>query len=464
MLRSMSELGSSEAARLPKIGEYEILQGLLGDLVLRPWFDWVILRSVAHGYFPLSRAWAAAQVAGNSYQRFLEALPGRNLPREPVLWAMRQVERRRRVYESASKRWETVFFGERDSRAETRVAAELARHTAAHDHMLSRYAFLPFVARLPAVRWEVAAPPQVEARHGERLAAVESAFPAPGAVEVEASRAVAGAYGPERWLRFGSPVLGDTAWARVSEPEGVADPPTVIFLHGVAMENDMWRGSADILTNGLVGPIRVIRPEGPWHGRRRPANWYGGEPVIGRGPIGLIELFQAWVSEIAVLVRWARQTSGGPVALGGVSLGALASQLAAVVGTHWPKSLVPDALFLVATSGAILDVAHEGSLTRAVKLQPQIEARGWTVAELDRWLPLLEPNGPPVMGPERVVMVIGQSDDLTHHAGGSALAEAWGLPEANLFTRPQGHFSVSLGLLRDRAPIARLAEILAASS
>jgi len=464
MLRHMTDFRSSGAASLPKIGEYGILQGLLGDLVLRPWFDWVILRSVAHGYFPLSRAWAAAQVAGNSFERFLEALPDRNLPRDPVLWAMKQVERRRRSYESARRRWETVFFGDRDSRGETLVAAELARHTAAHDHMLSRYAFLPFVAHLPSVRWDVASPRQVETQHGERLAALESAFPAPGAVEVESSRAVAGAYGPEQWLRFRSPVLGDTSWARVSTPGGVADPPTVIFLHGVAMENDMWRGSADILTNGLVGPIRVIRPEGPWHGRRCSENWYGGEPVIGRGPIGLIELFQAWVSEIAVLVRWARQTSQGPVALGGVSLGALASQLAAVVSTYWPKSLVPDALFLVATSGAILDVAHEGSLTRAVKLQPQIESCGWTVDELSRWLPLLEPNGPPVMGPERVVMVIGESDDLTHHAGGSALAEAWGLPQANLFTRPQGHFSVSLGLLRDRAPITRLAEILAASN
>lgn len=459
----MNDPGSPEVARLPKIGEYEILQGLLGDLVLRPWFDWVILRSVAHGYFPLSRAWAAAQVAGKSFDRFLEALPGTGFPREPILWAMKQVERRRQSYESARRRWETVFFGPTDSREETRVAAELTRHSSAHDYMLSRYAFLPFVGRLPPVRWQVATPQEVQARHGERLAAPATAFPAPEPPPVETSRAVPGAYGPEQWLRFGSPLLGDTAWARVSTPEGVADPPTVIFLHGVAMENDMWRGSADILTNGLVGPVRVIRPEGPWHGRRRAANWYGGEPVLGRGPIGLIELFQAWVSEIAVMVHWARQTSRGPVALGGVSLGALASQLAAVVAGRWPEALVPDALFLVATSGAILDVAHQGSLTRAVRLQSQIEASGWTLDELGRWRALLEPAGPPAMGAERVVMVIGESDDLTHHAGGATLARAWGLPEENLFSRPQGHFSVSLGLLRDRAPVARLAEILAAT-
>ena len=57
-------------------------------------------------------------------------------------------------------------------------------------------------------------------------------------------------------------------------------------------------------------------------------------------------------------------------------------------------------------------------------------------------------------------MLIGESDDLTQHEGGLALARDWGLPEANLFTRRQGHFSVSLGLLRDRAPLGRLAEVL----
>ena len=57
-------------------------------------------------------------------------------------------------------------------------------------------------------------------------------------------------------------------------------------------------------------------------------------------------------------------------------------------------------------------------------------------------------------------MLIGESDDLTQHEGGLALAQAWGLPKANLFTRRRGHFSVSLGLLRDRAPLRRLAEIL----
>jgi pimeloyl-ACP methyl ester carboxylesterase len=460
MLRGMTASESAEAPRLPKVGEYRILQGLLGELVLRPWFDWVALRTVAHGYFPLSRAWAAALASGTNVRRFLTELPGEGLQPDLLGWALQQVEQRRAGYDSAAGRWETAFFGTRQSRPETLIAAELARHRAAHELMATRYAFLPLVARLPSVRWQVARPREVEARHAPRLSAPEAAFPQPEIPAIEPSRPVTGAQGPESWLRFRAPVMGDTAWARVSTPDGVADPPTLIFLHGIAMENDMWRGAADPLTSGAIDGLRVIRPEGPWHGRRRLPGWYGGEPAIGRGPLGMLDLFHAWVAEIACLIAWARETSDGPVAVGGVSLGALTAQLAAVAARQWQAELRPDALFLVATSGTVLDIAESGSLSRAVELQPRIAAAGWTRAALARWRPLLEPAGPPVMGAERVVMLIGESDDLTQHEGGLALARAWGLPEANLFTRRQGHFSVSLGLLRDRAPLRRLTEVL----
>jgi hypothetical protein len=94
MLPDMYGSESDEPPRLPKVGEYRILQGLLGELVLRPWFDWVALRTVAHGYFPLSRAWAAALASGNSVPRFLEELPGAGLPPDPLAWALAQVDRR----------------------------------------------------------------------------------------------------------------------------------------------------------------------------------------------------------------------------------------------------------------------------------------------------------------------------------------------------------------------------------
>ncbi|MHC4984316.1 MAG: alpha/beta fold hydrolase, partial [Planctomycetota bacterium] len=371
---------------MPETGGFASLRGPLGEVVFRPWFDWVAVRAVAHGYLPLSRAWAAALSSDRSVQRFLEVLPGRSLPPKVVAWALRQVEDRRRSYEPADRAWLAGFFGPRDGSRSDLVGLELARHGAAHRLMAARCAFLPLVHRLPAVKWQVTRPAEVEARHASRLASPAAAFPAPRDLAVEASRSVEGPAGPEHWLRFHSPTMDDTAWARVSAPAGVADPPTLIFLHGIAMENDMWRGAADPLLKGAIDGVRVIRPEGPWHGRRRPDGWYGGEPAFGLGPRGFLELFEAWVGEVAVLTRWARRTSKGPVALGGVSLGALTSQLAAVAAHDWPDDMRADALFLVATSGQLLAVAEDGSLARAVKLQSHIRAQGWTRDALARWL------------------------------------------------------------------------------
>jgi pimeloyl-ACP methyl ester carboxylesterase len=72
---------------------------------------------------------------------------------------------------------------------------------------------------------------------------------------------VLSAYGREYWLRYPAPVAGDTAWARVVEPEYIKHPPTLIFLHGIAMENEMWRGSADLVNQLALEGIRVIKPE-----------------------------------------------------------------------------------------------------------------------------------------------------------------------------------------------------------
>jgi pimeloyl-ACP methyl ester carboxylesterase len=371
------------------------------------------------------------------------------------------VQNRNATYRAAEAAWRNAFFGEADPGESALVEAERLRQEAAHQLMLTRFAFLPLRRRLPAVRWEVASPQAVEAVHGTRLAGSEAAYPAPAQPEIEVSRPVLSAYGREYWLRYPAPVAGDTAWARVVEPEHVKNPPTLIFLHGIAMENEMWRGSTDMASELALQGIRVIKPEGPWHGRRRCAGWYGGEPAIGLGPKGFLDFFQYWIAEVSVLVAWAKARGGASVALGGVSLGALNAQRAAVAANYWPMNCRPDALMLVATSGAMMGVAHSGSLANAVNLAPQIEAAGWSAEELTRWLPLLEPQEAPVMAPERIVMVLGHADDVTPSAGGKALARRWQVPAANVFARHQGHFSVSLGMLRDRAPLERLKEIFA---
>jgi hypothetical protein len=187
---------------------------------------------------------------------------------------------------------------------------------------------------------------------------------------------------------------------------------------------------------------------------------YGGEPVLARGPAGLLDYFHAHVVELGRLVAWARATRGGPVAIGGASLGALTAQLAAVAARHWPEEMRPDALLLVAPSHSLTAVTFEGSLTRALGVPDAIRAAGWTLRDIEHWRPLLEPLTAPAVPADRIVVVIGMSDDVTLTAGGEALVRHWQVPEDNVFRSPAGHFSTSLGLARDTGPFRRLLEVL----
>ena len=189
--------------------------------------------------------------------------------------------------------------------------------------------------------------------------------------------------------------------------------------------------------------------------------FYGGEPIIARGMDGMLGVFEAWLAEIAILVRWARESGSRTVVLSGVSLGSLTAQLAATASRNWPAEMRPDILFLVATSGSLLNVALEGSLARALNVPQRLAAAGWTAETIAPWLPLLEPSGPSAIDPRRIVMVLGEADTLTPYAGGSALARLWQVPDENVFIRRQGHFSVALGLLSDPEPIDRLLAIIA---
>jgi len=273
--------------------------------------------------------------------------------------------------------------------------------------------------------------------------------------KIDTSQAVIGNGRRIYWLRFSSPVLGDTAWAKVVEPEAVDNPPTLIFLHGIGVELEMWPPTADPLDALVKHGVRIVRPTAPWHAQRMLTGFYGGEPIMARGPDGLLTCFQAWVAETAVLTGWARNAGSANVAVGGYSLGALTSQLVASAGRIWPENLRAGALFLVTTTGRALGIV-DGSLARGIGLAAELGRTDWTRAELERWLPLLEPQGPPVMSPRRIVMILGEADDLTPFADGFALAHQWNVPPENLFLRRQGHFSAALGLLSNPAPIERL--------
>jgi hypothetical protein len=245
----------------------------------------------------------------------------------------------------------------------------------------------------------------------------------------------------------------------VIEPEGVVDPPTVIFLHGIGVELEMWPPNADPLDDLVNHGVRIVRPTAPWHAQRMLKGFYGGEPIMARGPDGFLTLLQAWVAEAAVLLNWARQLGSPIVAIGGVSLGALTSQLVACNSQTWPAALQPDAMLLVTTTGAMLDLV-DGSLGRGAGFKAELERTGWGVDDLNHWSPLMEPTQVPVMAPDRIVVALGEADDLMPYAGGRALVDRWRVPVSNIFARPQGHFSVPLGLLAEPAPIERFLTVL----
>jgi pimeloyl-ACP methyl ester carboxylesterase len=337
--------------------------------------------------------------------------------------------------------------------------------------MSMRWQFvMPHVAaRFPAVRWNVAAESEVRERHGARLHDLASAFAPPASFAPERSASVPGRRGSASWLRYPAPVeaVGDTAWARVIVPEREHAPrrhPVVVFTHGIAMETEFWRGQSAPPKLFAERNVAMIRPEGPFHGRRRVAGCYGGEPVIARGPMGLLDYFHSHVIELGLLVAWARATFGGPVALGGVSLGALTAQRAAVAARNWPAEMRPDALLLVTPSASIAAAALGGSLPRAAGVPAALAAAGWTEAGFERWSPLIEGGGAPEVAPERIVVTLGTTDDITPYAEGERLIRDWHVPGENVFRRKLGHFSTSLALLRDSAPLLRLADVLDAIS
>lgn len=439
-----------------------IVGNAVNTLILRPWFDNAALRLLTRWYFPLSRAWAAALDAGGDAERFAAAIPTRRLTQRLVPRALETVEARIAALAEAEERWEEAFFGTGPADG----SLEQARLKVSVALMQTRTAFAPMhiESPLPAIAFDIEPVDRVRQRHQRRLLARNTAFQAERSGElVEASRGYLTRRGIEGWVRFPAPTAAGApfAWARVVTPRAnPARMPSMVFAHGIGMESEMWGEPRDLCPGLIPSGVRMIRPEAPWHGRRRLTGTYGGEPILARGPGALLDFLHTHVIELGQWVAWARATRGGPVAVGGVSLGALTAQLTGCAAHDWPDEMRPDALFLVAPSRLLADVAFESSLTRKLGVPRAVLAAGWTRADVEGWLPLLEPQRPPALPPERIVVVLGEADNVTLTAGGEALVRHWQVPEQNVFRCPSGHFSTSLGLSRDSAPIRRLRAIL----
>lgn len=420
-----------------------VWQSTMGGWILRPWFDAVAVRAMTRLYFPVSRAWATA-AAGKG-----------------ISYAAERTRTMQAAYADAEHHWRDAFFGGKEISQEALRTAQSARQKAALRFMAARAPYLASILadKGPAVAFDVADEDAVRQRHAVRLENTATAFAWPDTLPtVTASAVLISAHEKTSWIRFASPdpSLVSDVWARVREPVDQPVRATLILAHGVTQEDEMWGGETVNLSPLIDAGYRIIQPDGPWHARRRLDGYFGGEPVFARGVMGVLDYFHLHVREIGRLTAWAHETADGPVAIGGISLGALTTQLTASVSVHWPSEMQADALMLIVPSPSMIDVLYDGSLTSRLTVPQVLAEKGWTRDTLECWRPLREPTDTTVMAPDRIVMVLGSADDVTPFATGKELAERWRVSAENMFVRRQGHFSATFGLSRDPAPLQRL--------
>ncbi|HSR56393.1 MAG TPA: hypothetical protein VLN73_09120, partial [Alphaproteobacteria bacterium] len=283
-----------------------LLRSPLAPLYLRPAFDRLAVPVIAGWYFPLSRAWAAARAADGDPDKLMEALPALSRRPRAAARALARLTPRIERHQRTADRWEAALFGPKEEDPKALAALESARQGAAQAMMLGRLYFLGLhlADRFPPIAWDLAGPAAVARRHGARRADPARAFEMrePGAA-FELSRPIPQGEIETQWLRGPAMAGGkpDTLWARIERPRGRGPHPALVFTHGICMETEFWREEDGPAERLAAEGIAVVRPEGPFHGRRTREGFFGGEPVFAFGPLGLLDYFEAHVRELGRL-------------------------------------------------------------------------------------------------------------------------------------------------------------------
>ncbi len=439
----------------------------MGAVIARPWLDRCILYFLERWFFPLSRLWGAARAAQGDVDAFIAHVPlSQPSPRqrEKIHGLLLEFERSRLKAFSTEQLWNSYFFGRESVAGERLPIVEEMRLDFRTAYNMTRRSFTPLRRLvLTSAFMDPPAPEEIAARFGPAGEGVEALFALPEAFpDVEVSRNLPTTAGHDHWIRFSSPALtqNDIAYARVHCPEGVVDPPTLIFGHGICVEFDHYKQLLDEVTVLVSRGIRVIRPEAPWHGRRVLPGHYGGEQIMARTPNSVFDFLAAQHQEWATIIRWARETSHGPVAIGGSSLGAQSAKAIAVRAKAWPENLRPDALLLITHSPHLYDGALKGSLSNVWHMGDALHARGWHQDSVQTWMAKLDPPGRPCMPGAAIVSVVGKRDTVTDSSQVDRQLDSWDVPEANRYRYERGHFTVPLGMLNDETAVNHFADIL----
>lgn len=442
------------------------MRGPLGGIFTLPWFDPASMVFLRKLYLPLSRLWGVADEAHGSLARFVEIAriaPGRRQYERlgKVIFSFEVSRARVKAIDIA---WHDAFFGDTGASSADLAAIEKARKQTqqAHNMMRRDLRFL-LNLKIPTSRYEIPTREAVEKHYGTIRSDPESCFRAPAEMPpVEQSQPFAAADGNQYWIRFRSPSTrtDDIVYARVHEPAGIENPPTIIYGHGICVEFDYLEGLVDEVDVLCRMGFRVVRPEAPFHGRRRPEGYYGGEYISATSPLGALDTFTASVTERAVLMDWCRRNTNAAVTMGGNSLGALIAQLVAGQASHWPRHLVPDGLLLIMHCSKMEDALIHGSIARLFGALEAKHEKGWSIATVAEYLRALDPPEQPSIDAANIVSVLGKRDQATPYRGGLELIDRWRLPSANRFIWPQGHFSLPIALTRNDAPLRRFQQIV----
>lgn len=427
--------------------------------------DRTLTWAVTKSYLPVSRLWAAAELAKGEIDRFREALAPfsvpqhlpRSLPRR-----LRHVGTLAAAAADAQQQWEETLFASHSS-VEQLVSAEVQRRQHSDLFMIEgRQVLLPMLLRgmRPPLPDGTPSEAEIETLLGAHLAEPLRYYRAPDPMPpILRSQTVPSELGQEYWLCFQGRD-GSKSWAHVFEPSQSRNIPTIIHGHGLYMETEMVAHGEDSVVALVQRGIRVVRLDLPFHDRRRRRGTYGGQPIMSAIPLGPIEFFAAYAYDIAVLMDWARAQGTGPVAVGGISLGALASQLVMGAARYWPSALRPDYAYLVTVTDQFLDALDRSSLVRMAGVHALLKRHGWNPEKLSRWNGFFEPPHDPGIPASRIVLVLGEQDQVTPIQGGLRLAKKWKLPESNVIMHPGGHFSVPLGVFARRDPYGEIARRL----
>ncbi len=449
-----------------------LLSSPLGALLARPWVDPVGLFGAERWYLPLSRLWAAANVAGEDMALFRDNI-GAPLPDFPLGGRLRGVlgrhTRLRGKADADRQDWESAVFdapgGDRDA-----ALLDRQRRRSATWHLSTRALFYPllFGRRFPSARWRIDGPAEVERALGRSLndpAQLYGASIDAGAVEVSQASEANGRR--EYWLRAPSPSArlrqspgSERLYARVVEPAAGSDR-TLISGSGLCLETDLLSTALDSAGQLAAMGWRVIELVSPYHGLRATPGYYGGEPFFALGPTSSLDLISGQAVETALLVAWSRGRFAGKVAIAGISLTSFVAQQAASHCHLWPDAARPDAVMLINHSGRIENVAFGGALAATLGLDRALADAGWSRESLARLSQAVNPAAVPALAPERIVSVLGETDRWVPYEDGEALVRQWKLPEANVFRYRLGHLGTPVQLMRDAAPFERLRQVLA---